>query len=180
MKIFFPVSDGSVSREDIYAVIRSLCEKQFLQDSRTPEFPEALNGGGSFLIKRSFGLFWGKVFFESFTPKKFEELEEEFRILEQKHGQKIQASVFSPRGVTDLESACGKVPADYFQYSIINACGENAMLIERSPLLKTGRSVSYGQKNESSRSDYSFSKQSLLTRNELAELIDLSLDLKRL
>lgn len=184
MKVFSPVKDtAQSSRAEILNELRNISERQGV-GLRKDSFLSLTNDREDQFFLKSVQNFvlWGKVYFEIFTPEKAEQLKKEQAEMKHKFLQPIKLQVFFSEGGIDTARAEDYPEADYYRYSILQSAVEKAIMVERVSFEKKAMTVlpplpSLGESTK--RQDYRFSKQSQLTRNELAELIDLSLDLKR-
>jgi hypothetical protein len=179
MKIYFPVQDALKGRAEIRDALKRLVEKQFSGFKTDSLSSFSYDRTDQFFVKSPHAVLWGRVYFEPFSDNDVELLGFELKRLEQILKQRLHAHIFftewnMKKG--DVEYPC----ADYFHYRFIQSEAEKSLLIEK--VLPAGlefrpdKAVNlFGTSNPDK---YHFAKSSQLSREELAELIDLNLELK--
>lgn len=180
MKIYFPVQELQHPRTLILQILKQLIEKQFAGFKTDSLFSLSYDRKDQFFFKGPHAILWGKVYFEPFANDAIELLRFELGRLQQTLKQRIHAHIFFTDGEIKKEGV-GYPCADYFRYRFIQSETEKSMLIEK--VLPSGMDF----RPDRARSlwspvapgPYPFSKSFSLSREELAELIDLNLELKR-
>lgn len=182
MKIFSSYKELSKDQyPEVLNELRNISERQG-QGLRRDSFLSLTNDREDQFFLKSVQNFivWGRVYFEAFTPGKAEQLKIEQEEMKRRFLQPLKLQVFFNEGEIDYSSAGTYPDADYFHYTLIQSPVEKAMIVERvkTPAFEGGE-ASPGKETSKRASGPIASKQAQLSRNELAELIDLSLDLKR-
>lgn len=180
MKIYFPIQDAEHNRTAIQDSLKRLLEKQFVGFKTDSLFSLSYDRNDQFFLRSPHAILWGKVYFEPFSDNDVELLGFELKRLEQILKQRIHAHIF----FNEWSMKKGDVAypyADYFRYRFIQSEAEKAMLIEKVlPLgLEFQPDKAIHLFGPAVSDKYRFAKSSQLTREELAELIDLNLELKR-
>lgn len=180
MKIYFPIQDASHGRAEIRDALKRLLEKQFSGFKTDSLFSLSYDRNDQFFLKGPHAILWGRVYFEPFSDNDVELLGFEQKRLEQILKQRLHAHIFfndwnMKKG--DVEYPC----ADYFRYRFIQSEAEKSLLVEK--VLPSGLEFRPDKALHSfapgSSEKYHFAKSAQLSREELAELIDLNLELKR-
>ena len=182
MKIYFPLQIIEPNRIDILEALKTFMEKPFTDFKADPFSLLTNERQDQFFLNGPDAILWGRVYFKPFSEKDAELLEVELRYLKQILNRRIDAHVFSPAASEGSSASFDKGPkVDYFCYRFIQSAGEIAMVVEKIPFApwknEPAKSLDFSEEPGDSR--YRFSRQSQLSREELAELIDLSLELKR-
>lgn len=179
MKVYFPNQEGEQNRAEILNILKARVEKLFSGFKTESLLSLSSDGHDQFFLKSPHAILWGKVYFEAFTDNDSELLALELKRLQQVLKQRVHAHVFF-REAEFKKGSCGYPSADYFRYQFIQADDEKALLVEKvSP-----GGVEFELENtlslfeSPSLEKYRFAKSSQLSREELAELIDLNLELK--
>jgi hypothetical protein len=179
VKIYFPVQEREGNRTQILQALKRLVEKQ-ISGFKTDALVSLSNDrNDQFFLKSPHAVLWGRVYFEPFSENDVELLGFELKRLQQILKQRIHAHIFFSEW--DMKKGGEEYPcADYFRYRFIQAEAEKALLVEK--VLPLGREFQPDKGSpafDTSSEKYHFAKASQLSREELAELIDLNLELKR-
>ena len=181
MKIYFPLQTIEPNRADILEALKTFMEKPFMDFEADPFSLLTNERQDQFFLNGPDTILWGRVYFKPFSEKDAELLETELQYLEQTLKQPIQPHIFFLSGQRDPASFEKGPAADYFHYHFIQSGGEIAMVVEKIPFpgreSESAKPLDFSE--EPGELSYRFSRQSQLSREELAELIDLSLELKR-
>lgn len=180
MNIYFPIHEPEINRPQILQALKSLVEKQMFGLKTDSLVSLSHNRNDQFFFKTPHAMLWGRVYFEPFSENDVELLGFELKRLQQVLKQRIHAHIFFSEW--EMRNGGEEYPfADYFRYRFIQAETEKAILVEK--VLPSGRDFKPDREDVELQTPplekYHFAKSSQLTREELAELIDLNLELKR-
>lgn len=186
MKIYSPLQVIEPNHAEILTALKTFIEKQFMGFEADPFSSLTDERNNQFFLKGSSAILWVRVYFKPFSEQEAELLKTELQRLEQTLRQPIQPHIFSLADPAGESAPFDQGPAaDYFCFHFIYSGAETAMVIEKSHFSKDEEDenkvpepVSF--KEILGAEGYRFSRQSQLSREELAELIDLSLELKHL
>jgi hypothetical protein len=164
MKAFFSTPQ-SEAREKVVEAIRELLIQHFpvSQEISTKEEKE------SFFFKSGSQIIWGRIFFLKPAPQDAQVLQLELEGWKRRFGQEIQANIFYPAGEWGKEDLLSFPAGDYYQYLLARAGGEKAVVLSK---------IFSPQSSKLANPSFAGTSQPL-SREELTELIDLSLDLKK-
>ena len=181
MKVYFPLQTIEPNRADILEALKKFTEKPFTEFKADPFSLLTDKRQDQFFLNGPEALLWGRVYFKPFSEKDAECLETELRYLKQMLRRDIKPHIFFLAGQGETVVVEKGPAADYFCFRFIQSGGEIAMVIEKVSSSQTEREPlrSLDFSEEPQDFSYRFSRQSRLSREELAELIDLSLELKR-
>ena len=128
------------------------------------------------------GILWGRVFYGSLCPAAVHELEGEIVHLFQTFSQKVVPYVFFPSVLEEAGGSLEKLPGrpNLYEYSVFPAEAEKGIALR--PWCRRERAKTFAQDlgPQASGLRPGLKKVMRLTREELAELIDLGIDLRRM
>ena len=180
MKVYF-IRDNRYHRAEILNILKQTLRENALESEVDPVFSLAYDRGNQFFLKTANEILWGNVFFEPFSYQDARALHQEMDRITKLFNQKISPYVFAVEFVSGgglLEIL--PVKPHCFKFHFLDSVDGQALALDE--WVPDPQGVSQRQADGPARipdlKGYQFFKQSQLTREELAELIELSLELK--
>ena len=182
MNAYFVQGGIDKNRDEILKSLRSVLQDQYPQAEIDPVLSLAYDRNNQFFLKSPQGILWGRVFYETLAHANVQTLRKEIDHLLQTFRQKVFPFVFFPSAVENLSGLIEKLPGDpvLYEYSGLRSHSGSALaLVEKFFAADSRVSSLIPSKPPEPLQDYRFWRRSRLTRDELIELVDLSLELKK-
>lgn len=173
MSIYFISENSEGHEEELRRAARAAIQRQFPQAVEDPVFALAYDQEGQVFLKGPQGIFWGRIFNHKLSLSDVYRVEQEVDRLSKNFSQGIQPCFFFPQTDASVLSSLTQLrpyPA-MFEYYLLES--ESGKSLAVKPIQQSA-----GERVSSE--PYSFYRNSRLTRDELAELIDLSCSLKKM
>lgn len=183
MKIFRSVPFAVKYHSKILSALKKDFEKN-LSYEPGDIFTELHEQENQFFLKNPKRIIWGKVYFETFTKRHLELLKIEAECLRRTFPFPISANIFFPKTDIETRDLLEFPGACYYRLFPSEAGIEDALFIEKiigEPAFEAAGTADVSAaepETEAGNAPYRFSKQSMLSKEELAELIDLSIGFK--
>ncbi len=172
MSLYFISDNPEGHEQELNIAVKAAICRQFPQAVEDPVFSLAYDQEGQIFLKGSLSIFWGRIFRHKLSSADVQRVEDEIERLSKNFSQGIQPCLFFPQtDRTILEALLHLRPQPVmFEYYFLESetgksWGIKPVRQEASESMNSGA--------------YSFYRNSRLTRDELAELIDLSCNLRK-
>lgn len=184
MKIFRRVSSSVKQHSKILWALKKDFEKAFSGFEPGDILCEVHEQENQFFLKNPKRIIWGKLYFETFTKKHMELLKIEAECLRRTFPFPIAANIFFTKTDMETKDLLEFTGACYYRFFPAEAGIEDALFLEKvvgEPVFQMASTAIPAEPEnepEPGQEVYRFSKQSMLNKEELAELIDLSINLR--
>ena len=188
MDVFFAHDPAPVRAQEIFSSLKRVLAGRLGSTELNPALSLESAQNGQFFLKNAEALIWGRIFYDRFYHRDLGILREEMACLLKIFKQEVRAYIFFPScSVLDPRSFDGfQIKAHFFEYFCLESFDAEAVGIRpwNPPLGAEGKfsppdEVSAAGGELEMAAPALASKAGSLTREELQELINLSLDLGR-
>jgi hypothetical protein len=145
-----------------------------------PVFSLAYDDPSHFFLKKSGEIIWGCVSLEALDYQSLEVLAQEIEVLSKKFQRKLRPVLFLPPRLSEVSPLIEKLPGAplVYEYYFLRAGTERAVALKELVIKRAGVPPVFEETADEG--GYRFYKHARLNRHELEEIIDLSLQFKRL
>lgn len=175
MNVYFIQGGEDKNKTDILISLKQAVRDRLPEADVDPIFSLTYDNENQFFLKKSGEVVWGRVFYQPFCVRFAEMIQKELARMQQSLKQAIKLVIFFPT-LTAGEDLLRKMPGNplIFEYYFMQS--------------KSGRAIAIREWSKEGPAEkemtppqgaYRFFKQAKLTRQELSEIIDLSLELKK-
>lgn len=182
MNIYFFDHGIEKNRAEILKSLRHAIQDQMPGAEIDAVLSLAYDRDNQFFLRSSSGIIWGRVFYETLSHANIQTLRKEIDHLLQTFRQKLLLYVFSPSIFSEVSRLIEKLPGApaFFEYSFLGSAHGRALALRERIFSPGKKEVSTPPVSSPKPEAYRFFKHARLTRDELADLIELGLELKKL
>ncbi len=173
MTVYFVSENTEGFAEELRRAVKETIQKKFPQANEDPVFSLAYDQAHQLFLKGAMSIYWGRIFTHKISLSDVYKLEQEIEHLAQTFSQGVHPCIFFPHAESAVVESLRQLrpsPMMYEYYALESESGKNLAI----------RPVHQEFYEKSEMEPYSYYRQSRLTRDELAELIDLSCSLKKI
>lgn len=182
MNIFFVEQPNQKKSQEVLLTLRQALKECIPQAETDPVFSLAYDGEDQFFLKRRGEIVWGRVFYQTLSDAALSGIPEEIKKLSNTFKQTIRPHLFFPEERVKDQTLFSKVSGrpHFFKYDLLQSEIEKAISVrEYFPLPEPKVSLVEEVKKPLPFNGYTFFKYARLTPQELSDLIDLSLEIRR-
>ena len=169
MDILYASAAISFTKQEIRQAFHEILEKKFPDHQDDTIYSLAYDKEDQIYLKAGNGLVWGKIFFEKLMASDFSLIQHELENITQAFSRDVQPCLFFP----DIDARADELLSKYFtktlayQYQYVESESKRGIAVkEKSGIIVPAEQV------------MDYSKMARVTREELAELIEISLSLR--
>ena len=165
-------------------ILPALLRQSLLENHPSADFDMvfslAYDTADQFFLKGAGEIIWGRIFIDAPSFKDIEKLICEISQLSEKFQRKLRPVIFIPPRFSEVFTLLGTVPGKpvFYEYYFLRAGSEQAVALKALSITAKGHeeeSFAFAEKPQ----NYSFYQYARLNREELREIIDLSLEYKQ-
>lgn len=183
MNTYFIEGGIAKSREEIWQSLRAALQDRFPQTEIDPALSLSYDRPDRFFLRGPQGIVSAKIFFEPLSHANVQGLRKEMdQWLHAFSGKKVFVFIFFPSCVDNLSRLIERLEGSpvFFEYTQLRSFSGPALVLNRKFYSQKAEKHLEALQKMTQPETYRFHQKARLTRDELQDLINLSLELKKI